>query len=228
MTAHEPPSAATKPAHAGGTGSDGERRAPWSLVRSLTPADVITLINAICGTFSVLSTLKYSSSADRIYLWLAIGLLPIAGLADFMDGRVARKTRRSSMLGGDLDSLSDLISFGLAPACIGFALGLNGGWDSAVLVYFVCCGLGRLARYNATASTMADDTGKVRYYEGTPIPTSLVLVAAMAGLLGAGLVGDRLPLGELALGPWTLHPFVIVFLIHGSAMISGRLRVPKP
>jgi CDP-diacylglycerol--serine O-phosphatidyltransferase len=197
-------------------------------VRSLTPADVITMINAISGTCSVLSTLKYSSSADSTYLWLAIGLLPIAGLADFMDGRVARKTRRSSMLGGDLDSLSDLISFGLAPACLGFALGLNGGWDSAVLVYFVCCGLGRLARYNATASTMADDTGKVRYYEGTPIPTSLVLVALLGGLLAAGLVDERLPLGELALGPWTFHPLVLVFLASGSAMISGRLRVPKP
>ncbi len=220
MTAYEPPSAATEPGR--------ERRAPWSLVRGLTPADVITLINAISGTASVLATLKYSASSDRTYLWLAIALLPIAGLADFMDGRVARKTRRSSSLGGDLDSLSDLISFGLAPACLGFAVGLNGGWDSLVLVYFVCCGLGRLARYNATASAMADQSGKVRYYEGTPIPTSLVLVAVLAALLGAGLVDDQLPLGELTLGPWTFHPLVIMFLASGSAMISGRLRVPKP
>jgi CDP-diacylglycerol---serine O-phosphatidyltransferase len=197
-------------------------------VRSLTPADVITLINAICGVSSVLATLKYASSSDRTYLWLAIVLLPIAGVADFMDGRVARRTRRSSMLGGDLDSLSDLISFGLAPACLGFALGLSGGWDSAVLVYFVCCGLGRLARYNATASDMADTSGKVRYYEGTPIPTSLVLVAVLGALLGAGLVDEQLPLGELALGPWTFHPLVLMFLASGSAMISGRLRVPKP
>lgn len=197
-------------------------------MRGLTPADVITLINAISGTGAIMATLKYSSSSDRTYLWLAIVLLPVAGLADFMDGRVARKTRRSSSLGGDLDSLSDLISFGLAPACLGFALGLNGGWDAAVLVYFVCCGLGRLARYNATASSMADDSGKVRYYEGTPIPTSLVLVAVLAGLLGAGLVDDQLPLGELALGPWKLHPLVLMFLASGSAMISGRLRVPKP
>lgn len=220
MTAYEPPSAASGP--------ERERRAPWSLVRSLTPADVITMINAVSGVSSVLATLRYSSSADRFYLWLAIVLLPIAGLADFMDGRVARKTRRSSTLGGDLDSLSDLISFGLAPACLGFALGLNGGWDAAVLVYFVCCGLGRLARYNATAGSMADDTGKVRYYQGAPIPTSLGLVAVLAGLLGAGLVDERLPLGELAVGPWTFHPLVLVFLAHGSAMISGRLRVPKP
>ncbi|MET0412185.1 MAG: CDP-alcohol phosphatidyltransferase family protein, partial [Polyangiaceae bacterium] len=201
MTGYEPPSTATKPAreNADGSGSVRERRAPWSLVRSLTPADVITMINAICGVSSVLATLKYMSSSDRSYLWLAIVLLPIAGVADFMGGRVARKTRRSSMLGGDLDSLSDLISFGLAPACLGFALGLNGGWDSAVLVYFVCCGLGRLARYNATASTMSDDSGKVRYYQGAPIPTSLVLVAVLAGLLAAGLVGEHLPFGELAL-----------------------------
>jgi CDP-diacylglycerol--serine O-phosphatidyltransferase len=189
---------------------------------------VITLINAISGTFSVLATLKYSATADRTYLWLALGLLPIAGLADFMDGRVARKTHRSSSLGGDLDSLSDLISFGLAPACLAFAVGLNGGWDSAVLVYFVCCGLGRLARYNVTASSMSDATGKVRYYQGTPIPTSLGLVAILAGLVAAGYTGERLPLGELELGPWSFHPLVLMYLASGSAMISARLRVPKP
>jgi CDP-diacylglycerol--serine O-phosphatidyltransferase len=189
---------------------------------------VITLINAISGTSSVLATLKYSATADRSYLWLAVGLLPVAGLADFMDGRVARKTRRSSSLGGDLDSLSDLISFGLAPACVAFAVGLNGGWDAAVLVYFVCCGLGRLARYNVTASAMADDTGKVRYYQGTPIPTSLGLVAILAVLIALGHTGEHLPLGELALGPWSFHPLVLMYMASGSAMISGRLRVPKP
>jgi CDP-diacylglycerol---serine O-phosphatidyltransferase len=220
VTAYEPPSEASRP--------EPDHREPWSLVRALTPADVITLINAVSGTFSVLATLKFCATADRIYLWLALGLLPIAGLADFMDGRVARKTHRSSSLGGDLDSLSDLISFGLAPACIAFAVGLDGGWDAAVLVYFVCCGLGRLARYNVTASSMADDSGKVKYYQGTPIPTSLGLVAIIAGLFAAGNTGEHLPLGELVIGPWSFHPLVLMFLASGSAMISGRLRVPKP
>jgi CDP-diacylglycerol---serine O-phosphatidyltransferase len=204
------------------------QREPWSLVRSLTPADVITLVNAISGTSSVLATLQYAIGEERRFLWLALALLPIAGIADFMDGRVARKTARSSLLGGDLDSLSDLISFGVAPACLAFVLGFDGFWDAAVLVYFVCCGLGRLARYNATASSMADDSGKVRYYEGTPIPTSLGLVAVLAVLFGSGNTHGELPLGSVHIGPWALHPLVLLFLVSGSAMISGRLRVPKP
>ena len=65
----------------------------------------------------------------------------------------------------------------MAPATLAFVMGMNGGGDWAVLGYFVCCGLSRLARYNVTASSLSDDSGKVRYFEGTPIPTSLVLVA---------------------------------------------------
>ena len=150
-------------------------------MRGLTPADVITLVNAIAGTSSVLATLKFVQSAERGYLWLALALLPVAGLADFLDGRVARKSARSSGLGGDLDSLSDLISFGVAPACLAFAVGMNGGWDAAVLVYFVCCGVSRLARFNVTAETLAaaSASGKVAYFEGTPIPTSVVLTAVL-------------------------------------------------
>lgn len=203
------------------------RQRRWSLVRSLTPADLITLVNAVAGTTSVLATLKYLESHEARYVWLGLGLLPLAGFADFMDGRVARRSARSSTLGGDLDSLSDLISFGLAPACLAFALGMNGGWDAAVLVYFVCCGLGRLARYNATATSLSDESGKVRYYEGTPIPTSLALVLVLAVLFGLGATGERLPLGVVDLG-LSLHPLVLLFLASGSAMISGRLRVPKP
>ena len=72
------------------------------------------------------------------------------------------------------------VSFGVAPAVLGFTLGMRGVWDSLVLCIFVCCGVARLARYNVTSAALSGGTGKVPYYEGTPIPTSLVLVAVLA------------------------------------------------
>jgi hypothetical protein len=101
----------------------------FSMLRTFTAADFVTLINAVSGISSILSSFEYVR----------------------------------------------------APAVLAFSVGMNGGWDWAVLTYFVCCGLSRLARYNATAEELADESGKVSYFEGTPIPTSLVLVA----------IGDR-------------------------------------
>ena len=93
------------------------------------------------------------------------------------------------MLGADLDSLADVISFGLGPAVLGYTLGLRGGWDMVCLTYFVVCGVSRLARFNVTASAVdRADTGKVRHFEGTPIPTSIVIVALLAVALWTGRV----------------------------------------
>ena len=85
-----------------------------------------------------------------------------------LDGYVARlKTGRGSLLlGADLDSLADVISFGVAPAVLGFTLGLRGGWDMLVLTYFVVCGVSRLARFNVTAADLADERNR----EGEVLP----------------------------------------------------------
>jgi CDP-diacylglycerol---serine O-phosphatidyltransferase len=209
--------------------SEPRSRPPhFSLVRSFTPADFVTLINAVSGICSIFASFKYALLGAIQYLWVAVALIVVAALADFFDGRVARKSARSSSLGADLDSLADLISFGVAPATLAFAAGMHGGWDWLVLAYFVCCGLSRLARYNVTASALSDESGKVLYFEGTPIPTSLVLVLVLAVLIGTGRIGVDLPWGEYRLGPATFHPLVLLYLISGSAMISARLRVPKP
>jgi len=200
----------------------------FSLVRSFTPADFVTLINAASGVCSIFASFEYAVSGRTSYAGVAAALIVLAALADFFDGRIARRSRRTSGLGGDLDSLADLISFGVAPACLAFGVGMSGGWDWVVLVYFVCCGLSRLARYNVTASELSDESGKVRYFEGTPIPTSVVLVLILAGLLAAGRVGVELPLGEVQLGFAKLHPLVLLYFLSGCAMVSARLRVPKP
>ena len=120
-----------------------------------------------------------------------------------------------------------MISFGVAPAALAFAAGMQGGWDVAALVYFVCCGVSRLARYNVTAESMAGDAGKVSYFEGTPIPTSVLLTGVLALAAWHDRLGDRLWGGTLTLGPWELHPLVLLFVLSGSLMISKTLRIPK-
>ena len=100
---------------------------------------------------------------------------------DVIDGRVARWRQQSSALGRELDSLADVISFGVAPAIIAYGCGMQGFYDLIILFYFVACGVSRLARYNVTAEAFSEGSGKVKYFEGTPIPTSVTLVALQIG-----------------------------------------------
>jgi len=200
------------------------------MLRSYTAADLLTIGNAACGTIAMFLCLDYVASGERRFLWTTFVLLPAALVCDVMDGYVARMNRaRQSRLGPDLDSLADVISFGVAPAVLGFTLGLRGGWDILVLTYFVVCGVSRLARFNVTAATLVDaDTGKVKYFEGTPIPTSILLVAALGFAFYLDRVGDGLWFGSLRMGVATLHPLALMYAVSGSAMISATLRIPKP
>lgn len=199
-----------------------------SLLRTFALADVVTLMNAASGTGAIFLCLGYIAERSTSYMWAAFILLPIALICDVLDGSIARWRRKHSPLGADLDSLADVVSFGVAPAVLAFTLGMNGFWDSLVLVYFVACGISRLARYNVTAAAMADESGKVKYYEGTPIPTSLLLVGILAIAFGQGATADNLWLGVVRLGPYQLHPLVLMYAISGSAMASATLKVPKP
>jgi len=204
------------------------RKRHFSMIRDFSLADLITLSNGFAGTGTVLATLQYMDTRDQRILWLAFTLPLLAMVFDFLDGRVARWRHRASPLGRELDSLADLILFGVAPAVLGFAVGLRGAWDALVLVYFVSCGLSRLARYNVTAADLSDESGKVRYFEGTPIPTSVILVALLAVLTWLGRIDGALPLGHVRFLGGAFHPLVILYLISGSAMISKTLRIPKP
>jgi CDP-diacylglycerol---serine O-phosphatidyltransferase len=205
-------------------------RRHMSMLRSYTPADALTIGNAACGTIAIFLCLDYLADDNRRFLWAAFLLLPLALIFDVLDGYVARlNRRRQSVLGADLDSLADVISFGVAPAVLGFTLGLRGGWDMLVLTYFVVCGVSRLARFNVTAGALSDAaTGKVKYFEGTPIPTSIAIVALLGAAFYAGRFDDRLWLGAWRIGPAVLHPLALVFAASGSAMISATLRIPKP
>jgi CDP-diacylglycerol---serine O-phosphatidyltransferase len=145
---------------------------------------------------------------------------------DVLDGRIARWRQKSSVLGRELDSLADVISFGVAPAVIAYGCGMQGLYDRVVLAYFVACGVSRLARFNVTAEAMSEDTGKVTHFEGTPIPSSIVLVLVLALAAGSGAIRDQLWFGDVVLGGFTLHPLVLMFALSGSLMIS-RIRIPK-
>jgi CDP-diacylglycerol--serine O-phosphatidyltransferase len=198
------------------------------MLREYVLADLLTIGNAASGTTAIFLCLAYVADGEAsVHLWVAFALLPVALVLDFFDGFVARKTGAQSSIGADLDSLADTISFGVAPAVLAFTLGMRGGWDSVILVYFVVCGISRLARFNVTALDLADESGKVKYFEGTPIPASLLLVAALAVAYYLGATGDHLWWGALQLGPWTLHPLTFIYAVSGSAMISKTLRIPK-
>jgi CDP-diacylglycerol--serine O-phosphatidyltransferase len=202
--------------------------ARFSMIRSFHLADWITVGNAACGTGALFAAMSYlQAPAERWHLLVASGLIALALVLDVLDGKVARWRHETSVLGRELDSLADVISFGVAPAVLAYAAGMQGFWDRIVLLYFVACGVSRLARYNVTAEKLAGDSGKVKYYEGTPIPTSLLLVLILAFAVWQGRLGDQLWGGAVMLGPWQLHPLVLLFAASGTLMIS-TIRIPKP
>jgi len=200
----------------------------FSFVRHLHLADAITLANAGAGMASILCTLSYVESHEPWRLALSVVLMGVALLADSMDGAVARARHTHGEMGRELDSLADVVSFGVAPAALAYAAGLNTLADAAVLLVLVMCGVGRLARYNVTAANLAGASGKVAFYEGTPITFVLPWAAALAVLALTGHDGAALPLGTWGHGLWAVHPLGLGLLASAAAMVSRTLRVPKP
>lgn len=197
------------------------------MIRDFHLADCFTLANGCCGTAAIFFAMNHMGGAHPGAIYAA-GLLVIGALFfDVLDGRIARSRHRASAMGRELDSLADVISFGVAPACLAYAVGMTGLWDVLALLYFVACGISRLARYNVTAETLAAGSAKVPYFEGTPIPTSSVLVLLIVVLVWLGRSGRALPFGVFAVGPFDLHPLVSLFVLSGSLMISKTLRIPK-
>lgn len=205
-------------------------RAPrhFSMIRSFHLADLFTLANGFLGAAAMLAFMRFTIDRRSAFFWLGTALLPVALVMDALDGRIARRRGMASPLGQELDSLADVVSFGVAPAAMAFAVGLRGGWDALLLIYFVGCGISRLARYNVSAYAAATASTKVTAFEGFPIPSSLLLVALMAVLAATGLWQDRLPLGSVTFLGMRLHPLALIFGLHGSAMVSKTLRIPKP
>ena len=196
------------------------------MIREFHLADFLTLGNAACGVLAVFAVMAHLEMHDVRRLLIAAALIPLALIFDVLDGRVARARRAHSALGRELDSLADVISFGVAPAAIAYGAGMKGLWDVVILIYFVCCGVSRLARFNVTAETLSTDAGKVKYFEGTPIPTSVVIVGVLAYFAWDGRLGEDLWGGAWTIG-WVLHPLALLYAVSGSLMISKTLHIPK-
>ncbi|KAE8539598.1 CDP-diacylglycerol-serine O-phosphatidyltransferase [Cryptococcus gattii VGV] len=221
----------------------------FSLVRNFRLADLITIMNGVCGTLSILSCTRYillsanlpgpPSPAALRTLYFA-HLLPVLGFGfDALDGKVARWMGGGSMLGQEMDSLADLVSFGVAPAVLAFTLGLRTPLDLFALLLFVSCGLARLARFNATVALIpSDPSGKSKYFEGLPIPSSLALTTMMAWWVKQGTYAhptgftkhNDVPFGVVTLwgedGGWgQVHVISALFAVWGAMMVSKTLRV---
>lgn len=208
---------------------------------------------------SVFSSMRYclGDPSDYGALWAALGFMPFGLFFDFMDGKIARWRKKSSLMGQELDSLADLvrvspsldtnifvscplstdsrhfpmqISFGLSPAAAAFAMGIRTPFDHFLLAFFVLCGLTRLARFNVTVAVLPKDkTGKSKYFEGTPIPTTLSIASLMAYWVSQGWTHENIPLGVVALGtPFEFHPVVLLFVLSGCLMVSKTIHIPKP
>ena len=200
----------------------------FSFVRGLRVADALTIANGLGGAGALFAVMGYMADPRPSRLLAALAFFPFCLAMDFLDGRVARLRGGGSAIGAQLDSLSDAVAFGVVPAAIGYAAGLRGAGDVAALLFLVACALGRLARYNSTAHTLADASGKVSHFEGVPVTGSGVIAATLALCTLTGHLGARLPLGAWSFGPVVLHPLALAYVATGCAMISKRLRIPKP
>ena len=196
------------------------------MIFELRLADWFTLANAACGMGASFTAITYLETHDIHHIYRACWLIVAALVFDVLDGRIARWRKSHSLLGRELDSLSDVISFGVAPAMLAFVCGMQGLLDKIILGYFVACGVSRLARFNVTAAELSEGSDKVRYFEGTPIPSSVLLVALLTIAAAEGHVRDNLWFGQVSVASLVLHPLVIVFAISGTLMIS-RVRIPK-
>lgn len=106
-----------------------DRPKHFSMIRDFHVADILTLLNASCGAGAVFACMAYLETHQLACFYLAVALGPLALVFDALDGRVARWRHEHSLLGRELDSLADVISFGVAPASIAYVAGLRGGWD---------------------------------------------------------------------------------------------------
>ncbi|KAI9816529.1 MAG: CDP-diacylglycerol-serine O-phosphatidyltransferase [Pycnora praestabilis] len=201
----------------------------FSMIKALHLADLITEMNGFCGIMSIFSSMRYCLGEPDNYgnLWAALAFMPFGLFFDFMDGKVARWRGKSSLMGQELDSLADLVSFGVSPAAAAFAIGLRTPVDHLFLTFFVLCGLTRLARFNVTVAALPKDkTGKSQYFEGTPIPTTLSIASVMAYWVNKGWTLDNVPLGVVAKGTaFEFHPVVGVFILSGGMENGGEDRV---
>ena len=161
-----------------------ENKKEFKLISKKNPKSLLPNALTIFGVCLGLSSIKFALDTNYAMAIIAIGF---AAILDTLDGRVARLIKGTSKVGKELDSLTDVISFGVAPSFIIYFWALNQigkfGW-MLVLIYTVCCAL-RLARFNLTVIEERE-TWKINFFEGVPSPAAagLVLLPLILNLSG--------------------------------------------
>ena len=161
-----------------------ENKKEFKLISKKNPKSLLPNALTIFGVCLGLSSIKFAMDLNYTMSVIAIGF---AAILDTLDGRVARLIKGTSKVGKELDSLTDVISFGVAPGIIMYFWALNEigkfGW-MFVLIYAVCCSL-RLARFNLTVIE-ENESWKINFFEGVPSPAAagLVLLPLILSLSG--------------------------------------------
>ena len=161
-----------------------EKKKEFKLITKRNPKSLLPNALTIFSVCLGLSSIKFALDTNYTMAIIVIGF---AAILDTLDGRVARLIKGTSKVGKELDSLTDVISFGVAPGFIMYFWALNEigkfGW-MFVLIYTVCCAL-RLARFNLTIIE-ENETWKINFFEGVPSPAAagLILLPLILNLSG--------------------------------------------
>jgi CDP-diacylglycerol--serine O-phosphatidyltransferase len=179
--------------------------------------NTITLCGLFCGFYAIMASFK----GQQVYgAWAVL----VAVIFDGLDGWVARVTHTTTRFGIELDSLSDLVAFGVAPAVLIYGWGLHGfgriGWGASF--FYVICGALRLARYNVQMGSTES-----KAFTGLPIPGAAVMISTLI-LFYTEVLGDMEGRNIMLL----MVPFVLAglmvstFRYHGLKEISSKKRMP--
>jgi CDP-diacylglycerol--serine O-phosphatidyltransferase len=154
--------------------------------------NIFTSLNLFCGFYAVIASINGKFAAAAVAIIIGV-------VFDILDGKIARATNTTSKFGIEYDSLSDLISFGLAPGVMMYLWALKPlgriGWLAAFL--FLACGALRLARFNSQAGTISSD-----YFVGLPIPA------------GAGMAATTVLFCHRVSVAGNVNPFLVLVLLY--------------
>ena len=176
----------------------------WNVSVILTYIELCVAVGSICA------------AADG-KIWPAVIGLTLCGLCDMFDGKIARATKRTKdaeVFGIQIDSLCDLVSFGVLPSAIGHAMGITGA-AMAVLMFYTLCAVIRLGYFNVTEQKRQETTSENRTsFEGLPVTWSAVIVPLVS----------LIRLANESIMPWVMG--AVLFIV-GFCFIA-RIRVKKP
>ena len=192
-----------------------------SMLRGFYLADLFTISNGVCGATAIFQAMKYLTTHDTRHMYLAAALILVALVCDVFDGWIARWRHSASAMGRELDSLADVVSFGIAPAVMAYAWGVRSlpgdgsvafqqigefGWVCC-LAFLICCAW-RLARFNVQGMA----PGSSKYFVGMPTP-------AAAGMLAALVHGFKEPLHDWR---WSVAWFLLAAGL--GALMTSTIR----